>query len=161
MTERPDVSGMSEAQKLELGRHFMAQVRWNAELGITLEHIEPARAQLRLPYDSRWVGDPSTGVLHGGVLTALLDACGGAAVMSHPTGAIATATISLRIDYMRGAEPGRDVIATAECHRATRHVAFVRVEAHDGARPEPVATATGSFTIERPRPKDQPKKEGA
>ena len=148
--QRPDVSSMTEAQRFELGREFMKRIRWNAELGVTLESMAPGKVSLRLPYDKRWVGDPATGVLHGGVITALLDSCGGAAVMAHPTAAIGTATISLRLDYMRGAEPGRDVIATAECHRATRHVAFVRVEAHDGARTEPVATATGTFTLERP-----------
>ena len=160
MTERPRVEDLTTEQKIALGRRFMEAVRWNAELGIVLEDLAPAMATLRLPYDARWSGDPDTGVLHGGVITALLDAAGGAAVMAHPTGALGTATMSLRIDYMRSAEPGRDVVATAECHRAARHVAFVRVTAHDGAREEPVATGTGVFTLERPKPKKDKPAEG-
>lgn len=140
----------------EIGRRFMARVRWNSELGMKLESLFAGVAEMRAPFDARFVGDPLSGVLHGGVVTALLDGCCGAAVMSHPTGAAATSTLDLRIDYMRPAKPGADILARAECFKTTRHVAFVRAVAHDGDIDDPIATAAGAFVLERPRPAAKP-----
>ena len=102
---------------------------------------------MRAPYREDLIGDPETGVLHGGVVTALLDhACGIAAFSG--LGAMDTpATLDLRIDYMRPATPGRDVIAEAECQRSEGLIIFVRASAHDGDPDDPVAIAQAAFMI--------------
>jgi len=51
---------------------------------------------------------------------------------------------------MRPAEPGRDIIAEAECIRAHGLIAFVRATAHDGDESDPVATASAAFMVTRP-----------
>lgn len=116
-----------------------------------VEEIGPGVAEMSMPYGEELVGDAQTGVIHGGAVSALMDTCGGASVVSHPDAPAYTATIDLRIDYMRAARPGQRIYARAECHRLTRSVAFVRAVAHDDDADNPVATATGAFTVERPK----------
>lgn len=133
-------------------QRFIEAIPHARALSMQLEQIGEGRARISMPYDPRFVGDPATGVIAGGVVSALLDTCCGAAVMSYP-GARGTATLDLRIDYMRAATPGQRLIARAECFHATRTVAFVRATAHDEDDGLPVATASGAFTMEGGKPK--------
>jgi uncharacterized protein (TIGR00369 family) len=144
-----DISKLDDKSRANLARVFIEAIPHAKALGIRLVEIGTAEARMAVGYDARLVGDPETGVLHGGVVTALLDSCCGTAVMVHPTGAIGTATIDLRIDYMRASTPGADLNAHAVCYHATRNVGFVRAVAWEDDEARPVATATGAFTIER------------
>lgn len=128
-------------------QRFIEAIPHARALGMQLEQIGDGHAVISMPWDARFVGDPATGVIAGGAVSALMDTCCGAAVMSFP-GAKGTATLDLRIDYMRAAKPGQRITARAECYHATRTVAFVRATAHDEDSDLPVASAAGAFTME-------------
>ncbi len=134
--------------KSAIARQFIEAIPHARALGMTLTKIGNGEAGITMPYSKDLVGDPRTGVIHGGAVFAVLDTCCGAAVMSHPSAPAGTATIDLRIDYMRAATPGQSITTHATCYHITRNVAFVRATAMDEDQDLPVATASGSFTVE-------------
>jgi uncharacterized protein (TIGR00369 family) len=102
-----------------------------------------------VPYSEKLIGDPETGVVHGGVITGLLDHTSGLAVMVKLREPMPIATLDLRIDYMRPAKPHQDIFAECVCVRVTHEVAFVRGTAHQGDANDPIALCTGAFMIIR------------
>ena len=128
---------------------FRELVPHNRALGMSLVQATqaPAVAVLRLPYDERFVGNPETGVLHGGVITTLIDATCGASVYFKLGAPTPIATLDLRIDYLKPATPRQAVHARAECFKATHNVAFVRAIAYHESEDDPIAAASATFMI--------------
>ena len=91
--------------RLRLARWFAEGIPHNRALGIRVVDMGPAWALFSLPYDDKLVGNPDTGVLHGGAITALLDGASGASVFAALAAWSPIATLDLRIDYLRQAEP--------------------------------------------------------
>ena len=140
-----------EDTRTRIARQFIEAIPHARALGMALKSIGEGTAEITMPYSETLIGDPATGVIAGGAVSTLMDTCAGAAVMSHPAGPSATATLDLRIDYMRPATPGETITARATCYHITRTVAFIRATAVDADHDRPVATAAGAFTVERAR----------
>jgi uncharacterized protein (TIGR00369 family) len=117
-------------------------------LGFTFEALSEDRVTMRCPYRADLVGDPDTGVLAGGLVTTLLDHVGGLAVWVALGEFRPIATLDLRVDYMRPAEAGRDLKASARCYRLTNSVAFVRAWAFEDSEDDPVAAAQSTYMVD-------------
>ncbi len=137
----------NENLRLKLAKGFSANVPHNRALGIQVEEMERKSALFRLPYDAKLVGNPDTGIIHGGAITALLDGASGAAVFAALDVFVPIATLDLRIDYLRPAEPGRDVLARARCYKMTKNVAFTRAVAYHDDENDPIAHSVGTFML--------------
>lgn len=116
-------------------------------LGLSLVSIDKGRSVMSAPWREELVGDPESGVIASGVVTALLDHTCSLAVDSAIGERMPFATLDLRIDYLRAAAPGAGITAEAHAYRLTRTVAFVRAEAWDVERSDLVATAQAAFML--------------
>ncbi len=135
-----------------MSQAFYLEVPHGMAIGMVVGELADGTPAIRLPYSEALVGDPDTGVLHGGVITALLDQTAGmmARPPDQPREETAIATLDLRIDYMGPATPGRDLWATGECYKRTRNIAFVRAWAFHETREDPVATCVAAFMMGTP-----------
>ena len=149
MSAPPRTRAEEVAVLAQLNRHFHQVVPHNRALGIAMVDLADGEARMRLPYSLDLVGNPETGVLHGGPITSLMDACCGAAVFMKLPSPVPIATLDLRIDYLRPATPRQDVVAHATCFRLTRNVAFVRGVAYhqETGEDDPIAAAAGAFML--------------
>ena len=138
---------MPSEDKLVVSRSFLDGIPHNRALGMEVISMSRSEAVFELPYDPKLVGNPETGVLHGGAITALVDGCSGAAVFAALSEWQPIATLDLRIDYLRGGEVGRAIRCRATCYRMTRNVAFTRAVAYHDDESDPIATSLGTFML--------------
>jgi uncharacterized protein (TIGR00369 family) len=152
-----DAAGAREngvTQQYALGGFFgpdreelLSQIPHAATLGMKVVEAGAAFAILKLPYRPELIGDPVRRVVFGGVITTLLDQALGLAVSCSLEDLRPIATLDLRIDYLRPAEPGADLIGRADCYKVTRNVAFARAVAYERDQSDPFATSLATFML--------------
>ncbi|WJN59858.1 thioesterase family protein [Pseudomonas sp. SO81] len=135
---------------------FFQRIPFNQVLGIRLEELSVDKVVMSLPMKPELIGNFVQGILHGGVISSLLDVAGGAMALigaferhqhlpanERMARLAKLGTIDLRVDYLR---PGRGqaFTATAVLLRSGNKVAVVRTELHsdDGTL---VAVGTGTY----------------
>mgnify|MGYP004417286589 CR=1 FL=1 len=117
-------------------------------LGFVFAGVEGRKVRIRVPWRQNLVGDAETGVLAGGLVTTMLDHVGGLAVWTALDAFRPLATLDLRVDYMRAAEPRRDLCAEAECFRLTHSIGFVRAWAFEDDPSDPVAASQAAYMLD-------------
>lgn len=125
--------------------NWFTRIPHSKVLGIQVVSGERGRATLMLPYKEELVGNRKTGVLHGGVITSLIDNASGLAIYTLLEAPEAIATLDLRIDYLHPASPGLPVYCMAECYRLGRQIAFTRATAYQEDNSQPIAYSVGTF----------------
>ena len=129
------------------------RITFNGVLGLRVESLDPAAPRLRFDMRPELVGHYLYGRLHGGVISAVLDATGGYALTlgigeKHPDETAEQVmhrfgrmgTIDLRIDYLRQGI-GRHFIASAEVTRLGGRVGSTQMRL---VNDEGVLIATGA-----------------
>ncbi len=77
-------------------------------LGLEVVSATEKGVRVRMPWRDDLVGNPDTGVMHGGAIFAMMDQAGGMAITcrTFPTFEI-TPTIDFRVDHLRSPEKRR------------------------------------------------------
>jgi len=128
-------------------------IAFNKHLGLKVESFDREAPKLRFDMRPELIGNPSTKILHGGVISATLDVAGGFVIMlglahemdSVPTSFPKMGTIDLRVDYLR---PGRGkyFIATARIVRKGSRIAVTHMELHNDEG-DLIATGGAAYVI--------------
>jgi len=138
-----------EPRLAELRELFLDRIPFNRVLGIRIVELAPGRALFSVPFRPELVGDPSRPALHGGVISAVADACGGCAVWSAVGDDDRVSTIALRVDYLR---PGRleELRCLGDVLRVGNRVGVAKISVFHPASPdELVAEAKGVYSVKR------------
>jgi uncharacterized protein (TIGR00369 family) len=130
-----------------IGKIFGSMSPHMRSLGFEVVSMTDGVAVGKIMYAQHMVGDPLSGVLHGGPVTSLLDTVGGAAVVSAVGVMMPIATLDLRIDYLRPSTPGLSLYARVECYKKTHNIAFTRGVAYDRDASDPVAAMAATYML--------------
>ena len=134
--------------RLDICNRFLESVRHSVVRGLEVVSATEECVRVRMPWRDDLVGNPETGVMHGGAIFAMMDQAGGMAITcrTFPTFEI-TPTIDFRVDHLRSPGKGRAVVCEAKCYRLTTHVAFVSVTTwEEEGDDEPIATGLATYT---------------
>ena len=136
-----------------LKRVMEEHVAFNKVLGLKVESFDAVAPKLRFDMRPELVGNPMRQILHGGVISAVLDVAGGFAIMLSlasekeitPASFPNMGTIDLRVDYLRPGR-GKHFIATARIVRQGSRIAVTHMELHNDAG-ELIATGGAAYVV--------------
>lgn len=134
---------------IEIVSRFVALLAHCRQLSLSVKEVSDDHLLIELPYSEQIVGYPETGVIHGGVITTLMDTASGSVVVStlqqQANSFELCPTLDLRVDYMKPAEPNKPVLCYAQCYKVTSNIAFTRAIAYQDSIDNPIAHGVGSF----------------
>ncbi len=137
---------------------FCNHMPFNQFLQIEVVELTAQKATIKLPWQDALIGNPIQKIMHGGVVSAILDNVGGMlaaasvidkletidmAVLTEKLGK--AGTIDMRTDYLRPGK-GSAFIASAELIRAGNKVCVCRMEMHNDEGVQ-IAFGTGTYLV--------------
>jgi uncharacterized protein (TIGR00369 family) len=161
MTNPPLVPRSAEEQariEAALVDLFEHRIAFNQVLGLRIESVRPGDVRGRIDMKPDLVGHYTYGRLHGGVISSVLDALGGLALMvgiaeRHPhdntlqvmNRFAKMGTIDLRVDYLRQGL-GRHFVASAEVTRLGGRIGSTQMRLVNDAGTL-IATAAAAYVV--------------
>ncbi len=125
--------------------YYTLGLPYSKAIGLAFEHTNQNRPVFSVNWREVLVGDVNSQVIHGGVLTTLIDVTGGVAVSAHLEDYESLVTLDLRIDYLTAAKVGKKIYAQSECYRLTGQVAFVRTTCFHEDVNKPIAFGMATY----------------
>lgn len=150
---------MKLAEALELLKEIYEQrMPFDRLLGIRIEELSPEKVLVRIDMREELIGNFVRGILHGGVISAVLDLTGGLVasveLLKHLENQgveevgrrlVRMSTIDLRVDYLRAGK-GAFFTATGSVLRHGNKVTVVRTEFSNNEN-SLVAAGTGTYLV--------------
>lgn len=157
-TSHPQPSEFDEAFVEGLRDIFETRIVFNQVLGLKITDLRPEQVAARIEMQPQLVGHYAYNRVHGGVISAALDAMGGLAVMAaigarHMDESVTQrlhrfaklGTIDLRVDYLRPGI-GDHFLIEAQVLRLGSRVATTQMQ-FLGADRKLLSTATGAYIV--------------
>ena len=131
---------------METPADYLQQIPHAAAVGMTVVRHDEFTCIARVPYAEHLVGDPDTGVLHGGVIGAFLEMTAVIQLLFDTSCERLPKTIDVSIDYLRSGRP-QPTFGRAIVTRHGRRVANVRSEIWQEERSKPIGLSHGHFLL--------------
>jgi uncharacterized protein (TIGR00369 family) len=141
-----------------LRKLYEQKIPFNKVLGLKVESLMMEDVRVKFEMKDAFIGNYVQGILHGGVISAVLDTTGGLTaslgVLEKMKGQTAEeigksltkiGTIDLRIDYLRPGK-GNYFVATGSIMRAGRRVSVTRMELYNDQNVL-IAVGTGTYIV--------------
>jgi uncharacterized protein (TIGR00369 family) len=133
----------------ELLRFFEELIPFNKYLGIKIAEAREGFVRLEVPFRPELIGDAARPALHGGVISAVIDACGGFAVWTQLSIEDRVSTIDLRVDYLSPGAPEL-LIVEGTVVRVGNRVGVTDMRCFQPSDPKrTVATGKGVYNVKR------------
>ena len=121
---------------------------FSAHIGVEMEELRDGYARLSLVLEPHHTNP--NGVMHGGVITTMMDSALGAALGSlrgPEAGRSPHATVEMNASFLAGARPGDKIVVEGRVLRLGKSIAFGEAEARRGD--ELIAKGRLTFAIPR------------
>jgi uncharacterized protein (TIGR00369 family) len=141
-----------------LTTNFLTQIPFCRLLGLKLEELTFERAVMSFDRKPELIGNFVTNVLHGGVISSVLDNTGGAIAMasvfhkhagapfeSFKNEVAKVSTIDIRVDYLLPGH-GEHFVVTAKPLRVGKRICVSAIELHNEHK-HLIAVGTGTYLI--------------
>ncbi len=128
----------------EFNELLAAEIPWAVDSGIRADAIGWGTATLRQPYDERSLRPGGT--ISGPTMMGLADATMYAAVLGRIGKVPLAVTTSFNINFLYRPSPA-DLLAEGRVLKLGKRLAVLEVTVHSDGHDEPVAHATGTYSI--------------